>query len=42
MQDCKKALRAFGIMYENNGGMVPGLANMNGHRNMAKGRNTAG
>ena len=31
VQDCNKALRAFGIVYEHNGGMVPGLANRNGH-----------
>ena len=42
MQDCNKALRAFGILYELNGGMIPGLANRRGHRNVAEGRNTAG
>ena len=42
VQDCKKALRAFGMVYEHRGGMVPGLANRNGHRNVAEGRNTAG
>ena len=29
-------------MYEHGGGMVPGLANRNGHRNLAAGRNTDG
>ena len=42
VQDCKKALRAFGMVYEHKGGMVAGLANRNGHRNVAEGRNTAG
>ena len=42
MQDCKKALTAFGLVYEHGGGMVPGLANRNGHRNLAEGRNTSG
>ena len=42
VQDCNKALRAFGTVYEHNGSMVPGLANRNGHRNVAAGRNTAG
>ena len=37
-----KKLRAFGIVYENKGGMVPGLANRNGHRDVAEGRNKAG
>ena len=42
VQDCKKALFAFGLVYEHGGGMVPGLANRNGHRNLAAGRNTDG
>lgn len=42
VQDCRKALRAFGIVYEHSGAMVPGLANRNGHRNYAAGRNTEG
>ena len=42
VQDCKKALRAFGMVYEHRGGMVPGLANRNGHRNVSKGSNTDG
>ena len=42
VQDCKKTLRAFGIVYENKRGMVPVLANRNGRRNMSEGRNTAG
>ena len=42
VQDCKKALDAFRVVYEHGGGMVPGLANRNGHRNLAEGRNTAG
>lgn len=42
IQDCNKALKAFGIVYRHGGGMVPGLANRNGHRNVAAGRNTAG
>ena len=42
VQDCNKALSAFGTVYEHNGSMVPGLANRNGHRNVAAGRNTAG
>ena len=42
MQDCKKALNAFGSVYEHGGKMVPGLANRNGHRNFASGRNTEG
>ena len=29
-------------MYEHDGGMVPGLADRNGHQNIAAGRNTAG
>ena len=35
-------LHAFRIVYKNNRGMVPGLTNKNGHRNIAEGRNTAG
>ena len=42
VHDCDKALLAFGAVYKHNGGMVPGLANRNGHRNVAEGRNTAG
>ena len=42
VQGCKKTLRAFGIMYENNGGMVPGLVNRNDHQNVAEVRNTTG
>ena len=42
VQDCEKALTAFGAVYEHRGAMVPGLANRNGHRNIAAGRNTAG
>ena len=42
MQDCSKALRSFGVVYEIGGAMVPELANRNGHRNIAAGRNTAG
>ena len=42
MQDTKKALNAFGAVYEHGGQMVPGLANRNGHRNLASGRNTEG
>ena len=42
MQDCKKVLNAFGSVYEHGGKMVPGLANRNGHRNLASGRNTSG
>ena len=42
IQDYSKALRAFDIIYAHNGGMVPGLANRNGHRNVAAGRNTDG
>ena len=42
VQDCNKALHAFGVVYEHGGGMVPGLADRNGHRNIAAGRNTAG
>ena len=40
VQDCKKALFSFGVVYEHRGGMVPGLANRNGHRNVAADRNT--
>ena len=42
MQDCDRALRAFSEVFEHGGAMVPGLANRNGHRNHAAGRNTAG
>ena len=41
VQDCKKALVSFGVVYEHRGAMVPGLANRNGHRNIAAGRNTS-
>ena len=41
MENCDRALCAFGIFYENGGKMVPGLANRNGHRNHAQGRNRA-
>ena len=42
MHDCDLALRAFGVVYEHGGKMVPGLANRNGHRNHAAGRNSEG
>ena len=42
IHDCRKALSAFASVYKHGGKMVPGLANRNGHRNLAKGRNTAG
>ena len=42
MEDCERALRAFGIVYEHGGRMVPGLANRNGHRNHIAGRNREG
>ena len=42
IQDCNRALRAFGIVYEHGGRMVPGLVDRNGHRNIAVGRNSAG
>ena len=42
MQDCKKALMAFGLVYKNSGVMVPGLENRNGHQTLAAGRNTSG
>ena len=42
VQDCRKAIRAFHAVYMHGGGMVPGLANRNGHRNYAVGRNTSG
>ena len=42
IQDCDKAIRAFGVVYEHGGRMVPGLANRNGHRNIAAGRNRSG
>ena len=42
IQDCDRALRAFGEVYAHGGKMVPGLASRNGHRNHAAGRNTAG
>ena len=38
----KKGINAFGTVYEHCGRMVPGLANRNGHRNFAAGRNTEG
>ena len=41
-QDCDKALRSFGCVYEHGGRMVPNLANRSGHRNLAAGRNTTG
>mmetsp|Transcript_52376 Transcript_52376/g.52770 ORF Transcript_52376/g.52770 Transcript_52376/m.52770 type:complete len:98 (-) Transcript_52376:17-310(-) len=42
MQDCDLALRAFGVVYDHGGRMVPALANRSGHRNYAAGRNTEG
>ena len=42
VQDCRKAIRAFHDVYMHGGGLVPGLANRNGHRNYAVGRNTSG
>ena len=42
IHDCDKALRAFGVVYRAGGKMVPWLANHNGHRNHAAGRNKAG
>ena len=42
VEDCNKALHAFGVVYNHGGDMVPGLANRNGHRNIAAGRNTSG
>ena len=42
IEDCNRALRAFGVVYEHGGRMVPGLANRNGHRNNAAGRNRSG
>ena len=42
IQDCDKALIAFGIVFRAGGKMVPGLANRSGHRNHAAGRNQAG
>ena len=41
-KDCDRALRAFGEVYRHEGKMVKGLANRNGHRNHAEGRNTEG
>ena len=40
VQDCSKAIRAFHAVYIHGVGMVPGLANRNGHRNYAVGRHT--
>ena len=42
IQDCDLALRAFGVVYEHGGRMVPSLASRNGHRDYAAGRNTIG
>ena len=42
IQDCNKALLAFGIVHKHDDGMVPGLANRNGHHNLAASRNRAG
>ena len=42
IEDCKKTLHAFEEVYTHDGGMVPGLANRNGHRNTAAGRNISG
>lgn len=42
IHDCNKALQAFGVVHKYGGGMVPGLANRNGHRNLVEGRNTEG
>ena len=42
IHDCNLALRAFRVVYEHGGAMVPGLANRNGHHNHAAGRNTEG
>ena len=42
VQDCRKAIRPFHAVYMHGGGMVPGLANRNGHRNYTVGRNTSG
>ena len=42
MEDCDRALRAFGEVYAHGGKMVPGLASRNGHRNHIAGRNTDG
>ena len=32
VQDCDRAIRAMEVVYENNGEVVPGLANRNGNR----------
>ena len=42
MQDCDKALDAFGTVFQAGGKMVPELANRSGHRNHAAGRNRMG
>jgi len=42
IEDCDLALNAFGVVYEHGGRMVPALANRNGNRNYAAGRNTVG
>ena len=42
MEDCDRALQAFGEVYAHGGKMVPGLASRNGHRNHIAGRNTDG
>ena len=42
MQDCDKALVAFGKVFRAGEKMVPGLANRSGHQNHAAGRNQAG
>ena len=42
LRTVKKVLVSFGVVYEHHGAMVPGLANRNGHRNFAAGRNKSG
>ena len=42
VQYCDMALRVFGVVYEMNGQIVPGLANRNGHCNLAADRNRSG
>ena len=42
MDDCDRALAAFGIVHRAGGKMVPQLANRSGHRNHAAGRNSTG
>ena len=42
MQDRRKALDAFGSIYEHGERMVPRLANRNEHRNFMSSRNTEG